>query len=1005
MKKSLIHIFSILVLSFIIFPVVSIGQGKDSIPSVDSGKFVWADSVVSSLSLEEKIAQLLMIRTYSNKDEAYYREMDNLVKEYRIGGFCFFQGGPVAQAKLTNRYQQLSKTPLFIAMDAEWGVGMRLDSAYSFPFQMTIGAGEDDSIMYQVGTEIAGQLKQLGVHINFAPVVDVNNNPKNPVINSRSFGESPERVAQKGIAYMNGLQDHGVIATAKHFPGHGDTGSDSHLTLPVINHDKPRLDSVELFPFRELINNGLEGVMVAHLFVPALDSTKNTPTTLSKKVVTGLLKNDLGFDGLVITDALDMKGVTTYYKPGEIEVKAFLAGNDILLLPQDVNAAIQGILAAVRSGEIAENDVTERCRKVLIYKQKAGLNDYVPTIPDNVYEAINGVNNELLTRSIYKASVSVVRNENNLLPLQQFDTLSVASLSIGSPELTSFQQMLKNYLPVTHFNILKEFSANEEVLLLQQLAEFNLVIIGIHNTSIFPGKNFGISTSGLNLVKKISEKTNVVLSLFASPYSLDLFDEHNQIKSIVLGFQDTRISQEICAQVIMGGLGSNGRLPVSPFSEKFVPSPTKSLKRLTYTIPEEVRIKSQDLLKIDSIALKIIHDRATPGCQILIAKDGKVIYQKSFGYHTYTKGSFVKNTDLYDLASLTKIAATTLSVMKLTDDGLMDIDQRLARYLPFLKGTNKEDLIIREVMAHQAKLQAWIPFYLNTMKKGKLDEKIYSHQLDANHTVKVSADLYIDKEYEFILYDTIIKSELRNKRDYKYSDLGFILLKTAIENITNKPLDQFLSQQFYKPLGLQYMGFNPLTSFSLAEIVPTEDDNYFRHSLIHGYVHDPGAAMIGGVSGHAGLFSNTNDLAILMQLFLQEGYYGGVQYLQPATVKEFTKQQFPLNDNRRGIGFDKPNVEDMELGPTCKYVSEESYGHTGFTGTYAWVDPTYNLVYIFLSNRIHPTAKNTNLIKWNTRTEIQQVIYKAIAKSAPLKTQGNELGVMIDPGAVLKPEQ
>lgn len=1005
MKKNLFHLVFISLLTCLFFPLLTIGQEKDTIAAVDSASYAWADSVVSSLSLEEKIAQLLMIRTYSNKDEAYYREMDRLVKDYNIGGFCFFQGGPVAQAKLTNRYQELSKTPLFIAMDAEWGAGMRLDSAYSFPFQMTIGACDDDSIMYRAGTEIARQLKQLGVQINFAPVVDVNNNPKNPVINSRSFGESPDRVARKGIAYMKGLQDHGIIATAKHFPGHGDTGSDSHLTLPVINHDKQRLDSIELYPFRELINNGLEGVMVAHLFVPSLDSTKNTPTTLSKKVVTDLLKNDLGFKGLVITDALDMKGVTNYYKPGEIEIRAFKAGNDILLLPQDVRAAIQGILTAVKSGEIAESDVTERCRKILIYKQKAGLNQYIPTQPDSVYEAINSVENELLTRAIYKASVTVVKNENELIPLQRLDSLRVASLSIGSPELTPFQQMLKNYLPVTHFNVLKEFSVNEENLLLKQLSEFNLVIIGIHNTSIFPGRNFGISKSSLNLIKKISEQTNVVLALFASPYSLDLLEEHDEIKSIILGYQDTRISQEICAQVIMGALGSKGKLPVSPFSVKFVPSQTKSLKRLKYTIPEEVGINSRDLQKIDSIALKVIHDKATPGCQILIAKDGKVIYQKSFGYHTYTRGRFVKNTDLYDLASLTKVAATTLSIMKLYDEGLMDIDQHFDTYLPFLKGTNKEDLIIREVMAHQAKLQAWIPFYLNTMKKGKLDEKIYSHQLDAIHTVNVSPDLYIEKEYEYILYDTIINSRLRKNRDYKYSDLGFILLKTAIENITNKPLDQFVAQNFYDPLGLQYMCFNPRDRFSLTEIVPTEEDDYFRHSLIHGYVHDPGAAMIGGVSGHAGLFSNANDVAILMQLFLQGGYYGGVQYIEPSTIQEFTKQQFPLNDNRRGIGFDKPNIEDMELGPTCKYASEESFGHTGFTGTYIWADPKYNLVYIFLSNRIHPTANNTKLIKWNTRTAIQQVIYKAIINSVPVPAETNELGVMIDSNSLFDPAQ
>ncbi len=969
-------------------------EGFASLPENDSIADNWVDSVMSSLNLDEKIAQLMMIRTYSNKDKAYYTKIENIIKTYNIGGLCFFQGGPVSQAKLTNHYQSVAKTPLLIAIDAEWGLGMRLDSTFSFPFQMTIGAIKDNNLVYDMGAEIARQLKILGIHINFAPVVDINNNPLNPVINSRSFGENRNDVADKGIAYMKGLQDNGIIATAKHFPGHGDTDSDSHYTLPIINHTTERLDSLELYPFKELINHGLNGVMVAHLFVPELDSSKNTPTTLSKYVVSDLLKDSLDFDGLVITDALDMKGVTSFHQPGEIEVKAFLAGNDILLLPQDVKVAISGIKKAVESGIIIESDLEKRCRKVLKYKHIVGLDNYYPSITDSLYKRLNNVNNELITRKIYESAITVVHNNDDLLPLRELDTLKIATLSIGSPEINPFQSMLSNYCEIDHYNILKTFSEKKAATLINKLSEYSLVIASIHNTNIYPHKNFGITPQSLNFINNIADSTNVLLIMFASPYSLEQLPDPEKFEAIILGYQDNKISNEIAAQIIMGSIDASGNLPVTASDNYPVKSGIRinSINRLKYTIPEDVKIASQDLLKIDSIVLFNIKERAIPGCQILIAKEGKVIYQKSFGYHTYKKGNFVKNTDLYDLASITKVAATTISIMKLQDEKMVDIDHKMVWYLPYLRGTNKEDIIIREMMAHQARLKPWIPFYLNTINENKLDKDLYASVFDENHTVKVAKDLYISDNYKYIIYDSIVTSKLRKRKQYKYSDLGFYLLKQSIENLTNQPLEKYVEESFYKPLGLQTMCFNPIERYQLKNIIPTEKDNYFRDQLIRGYVHDPGAAMLGGVSGHAGLFSNANDLAILMQMLLQGGHYGGKKYLNSNTISQFTKMQFPLNDNRRGIGFDKPDPDNRDDGPTCESVSDLSFGHTGFTGTYAWADPEYNLIYIFLSNRIHPTAKNTKLIKMNTRTEIQQVIYDAILKQQEPEGPENSIG-------------
>ncbi len=973
---------TIFLLLFLIFSFSGKGWAQSD-TTIKSNDTFWVDSVLQSLTTEEKIAQLLMVRAYSNKNETHYKEISRLITKYNIGGLCFFQGGPVRQANLTNRYQKLAKTPLFTALDAEWGLGMRLDSSFSFPYQMTMGAMDYNEPVYQTGAEIAHQLKAIGVNINFAPVVDINNNPDNPVINSRSFGEDKENVAAKGIAYMRGIQDNGIIATAKHFPGHGDTDSDSHKTLPVINKSRESLDSLEFYPFRELIQTGLNAVMIAHLFVPSLDSTKNTPTTLSKNVVTDILRKKDKFEGLIVTDALDMKGVTNYYKPGDIELKALLAGNDILLLPQDVEAAVKKIKQAVDNGAVTEELIDIKCKKILKWKYKAGLNSFNSIKTDTIYQIINNPNNEVITRNIFKSAITVVRNQNDIIPLMKLDTLQMATLSIGNPELNDFQLMLENYAAFDHYNILKSFPDIKAENLIKKLSKYNLVIVGIQNTSIFPNKNFGISNKSMEFASRLADSTNVILTMFASPYALRLIEQPEKFESIITAYQDTDISEDIASQIIMGAVAAKGHLPVTA-GENFPAGlgiETNEIGRLQYTIPEDAGIDELGLKAIDTLVLYNIKKKAIPGCQILIAKDGMIIYNKSFGYHTYNKGNFVKNSDLYDLASVTKIAATTVSVMKLSDENKIDIDQHLVRYLPYLKNTSKENIIIREMMAHQARLKPWIPFYANTMNKGKLDPTIYSKRLKDGYTVKVADNIYIRNDYKYTLYDSIVTSELRKSKKYKYSDLGFYFMKEIVENSTNEPLDRYSSESFYKPMGMTSACFNPHNQFSLKSIVPTENDNYFRHQLVHGYVHDPGAAMLGGVSGHAGLFANANDIAKLMQMLLQKGYYGGIQYLKPETVEQFTKQQFPLNENRRGIGFDKPLPDDRDKGPTCASATLKSFGHSGFTGTYVWVDPEYNLVYIFLSNRINPTANNTKLIKMDTRTKIQQIIYNAVGPS------------------------
>ncbi len=980
MERTFLKIILIFfLLNFLNINIYCRNTGNSNPDSLSIIKYPWADSVFNSLTLDEKIAQLLVVRVNYNKTYGRNDLITELVEKYHIGGLTFFGGEPVTQAKLTNYWQGLSKTPLLISIDAEWGLGMRLSNAISFPYQMTLGAIQDDSLIYEMGSEVAKQCRRLGIQANFAPVVDINSNVANPVIGCRSFSEDKFRVAQKGIAYMSGLQQNGVLATAKHFPGHGDTDSDSHYTLPIVSHSKERVDSLELYPFTKLIENGLGGIMVAHLYFPAYESKKNTATTLSHNVVTKLLKEKLNFDGIVVTDALDMKGVTKYYKPGNIEVKAFQAGNDILLLPVDVPKAIAKIKRAVAKGKISILDIDERCRKILKTKEKLGLNKYQDVVIENIYEDINNFEAKYLNRKLYEAAITLVKNENSIIPLQKLDTLKIASVSIGIESISDFQKMMNNYAKIDNFTIPKEPTGDELSSLLSKLADYNLVIVGIHNTSIYPSRKFGITQKTINFVDSLKNQNKVILDVFASAYSLAYFEDTENIEAIIVSYQENEISMDVSAQLIFGGVGAKGKLPVTASRTFPLNSGIETFPiRLKYTAPEEFNISKTAIDKIDSAANYGIEIGAYPGCQILAAKDGKIFYNKSFGHFTYDKNNAVENSDIYDLASITKIAATTIAMMKLVDDNIVDIDQKVSKYVPYLLNTNKEDIILRELMAHQARFQAWIPYFESTILENGPNPEIYHKSISEEFPTRVAENLYIEKYYMFDIFDSIITSPLREYDEYKYSDLGFYLLMQVLENTTNRPFELYLQENFYELLGLSNLGFLPRNNFDLTDIVPTENDTIFRMQLLQGDVHDPGAAMLGGVCGHAGLFSNASDLAIIMQMLLQNGSYAGVNYLDSALVSEFTRIQFPLNDNRRGIGFDKPLHIYEEEGPTCEAVSDLSFGHSGFTGTYVWADPENNLIYVFLSNRVCPDASNMKIIDENIRTNIHKLFYEAI---------------------------
>ncbi|GAB4287872.1 MAG: glycoside hydrolase family 3 N-terminal domain-containing protein [Marinilabiliales bacterium] len=985
--KSIIIIVSVpclvLISSFVDINILIPEKQKfDSLPPFLNADTLWVDSVFNSLSYDERLAQLFMIPAYSNKDTAEINAIERRIKKYGVGGIIFMQGGPARQINLINRYQNISKVPLLIASDAEWGLSMRLDSTINWPRQLMLGAIQDDELLYDFGCQIAYECKRTGINVNFAPVLDINNNPLNPVIGYRSFGENKMNVARKGFYYMKGMQDNNILAVGKHFPGHGDTDKDSHLSLPVIKHDKSRLDSVELYPFKQLINHGLGGIMVAHLYIPALDTTKNLATTLSPKVVDQLLKNDLKFQGLIFTDALKMKAVSQYFEPGEVELKALIAGNDVLLFPTDIEKAIEKIKSAVNEGKIKQEEIDKRCKKILMAKYWAGLNKWENIPASNIYSDLNSPQALLLRRKLIEKSITVLKNDS-LIPFYRLDTLKIATVAIGTNNYSEFQKTIDLYLESDKYVLKNHSSIAERNALMKKIKErnYNLVIIGFVGTNRIPSRSYGISKEGVDFTESLAKDIPVIIDLFANPYALNNFTDTEIFKAIIISYNNWKITQNISAQILFGGIPASGKIPVRINGKYKEGQAWTSAKRIRfkYTLPEEVGMNGAYLNgKIDSIVNNAIDEGVFPGCQVLVAKDTCVVFHKAYGYHTYDKKQAVKLSDIYDLASITKVAASTISIMKLVEEKKCSIDSTVSKYLPYLAGSDKKDITIKEVMKHQAGLTPWIPYYLYTTKNDSIFNIIYSKTPDSLHNTKVCDNLYILDTYKDTIFDKIVKSKL-HKKEYKYSDVGFYWIYQLIGELTATSLDIYVQENFYNKLGATSTGYNPLDRFPIERIVPTEEDDYFRKTRVHGYVHDMGAAMLGGVCGHAGLFSDANDLAKLMQMLLQGGEYGGYRFLSDSIIKVFTKCE-DCDKNRRGIGFDKPEMNYDKIGPTCQCVSGKSFGHTGFTGTFAWADPDKNIVYIFLSNRTYPDMKNNKIIEMNVRTKIQEEIYNSLIK-------------------------
>jgi len=934
----------------------------------------WVDSIYDSMTLEEKMGQLFMADIFSSDPKEKTDKLKDLITNYHLGGIIFSKGGPVRQAKLNNEFQSLAKVPLMIGMDAEWGLAMRLDSTYAFPWNMTLGAITDNKIIEKIGQRIGEQSKRLGVHINFAPVVDINTNPKNPIIGNRSFGEDRDNVTEKSLAFMKGMQSAGIMGSAKHFPGHGDTDMDSHKTLPTVDFTRERLDTLELYPYKRLINEGLNSVMVAHLNVPALEIQMNYPSSLSSKVVTGLLKNELGFNGLIFTDALNMKGASDFKKPGEIELAAFLAGNDVLLISEDIPKAMEFLINSYNEKVITEKRLAYSVKKILYAKYKVGLDDYKPVNTTYLVEDLNSVNDDALYEEAMDNALTVIKNDRAILPIKDLQEKKIAYINFGDDSGETFLKELRNYGNV---DWVKANSLDDYI---QKLKAYNYVIIGFHKSNENPWKKFEFSENELVWLYEIARTNTVILDVFARPYAmLDLKTTAN-FEGVLMSYQNSEISQKLSAQLIFGAREAKGKLPVSLGTDFPLNTilKTKSLRRLQYGTPESVGVNSYKLKKIDSLANLGISEGMYPGAQIIVARKGKVIYQKNFGHHEYNSPIEVQDSTVYDLASLTKILASLPLVMQLVDQKELSMNTKLSEMLPEYKKSNKANITLKEMLSHYARFKAWIPFYRNTFNDEKtgISSKYYSEIPDKDFNVQVAENLYMRMDYMDSIYKTIRESDLYSKLEYKYSDLPYYILKKYLEKEFGKPLEIIVQENIYESLGANYMTYLPLEKFSKDNIPPTEQDNIFRNQKVQGYVHDQGAAMLGGVSGHAGLFSNANDVAKLMQMYLWKGFYGGKRYFNPDILDLFNTCYYCNKNVRRGVGFDKPQLGTS--GPTCGCVSMSSFGHSGFTGTFAWADPEQEIVYIFLSNRTFPDAENRKLIKSDLRSKIQEAIYEAI---------------------------
>jgi beta-N-acetylhexosaminidase len=976
-------ILLLLTIPFIVHSVTAQTHTRFITKPEDPARTEWVDARYAGLTPEERIGQLFMVAAYSGT-KLYNEELvTQLITAHQVGGLIFMQGGPIRQAMLTNKYQRMAQVPLLIGMDAEWGLGMRLDSVQAFPRQMMIGATRDTGLVFRMGSAIAYQLRRMGVHMDFAPDVDVNNDPQNPVINSRSFGEDKVWVARMGRAYVRGLQKNGVIACAKHFPGHGNTHTDSHTDLPLISRSMLQLDSVELYPFRQMIAGGVKSIMVAHLEVPAIDTTAHLPTTLSHAAITDLLKNKLHFTGLVVTDALNMQGLTKHFAAGEADLRAFEAGNDILLFPQDVPMAIARIKGAIDSGIIPQSQLEASVKKILGAKYDAGLAKWTDIDTTSIVRDLNKMT-DTIRRQIVREAITVVKDDNQVLKRINED-MRIGYIGVNASGTTPLYEALDDRFDNIKPQWLPRGSKIDTAQkLLDNLSKYSVNIIAVHNLNFTRGNNYGLGDEAVSFLQQAGCRSNVIIVILGNAYAMQYSCGAG---SVMVAYEDDSLTELGVANILLKKAKAKGKLPVTACVNGMSvcpapPRPKVALREpsseLREVFPADVGVTDPSALdKLDLFMARCIADGVFPGCRVLAARHGNIFYDKSFGYLDYKKKHPVDSNTLYDMASCTKVLATTISVMRLYEQGKLELDKTLGDYLPAAVGTNKANLRIRDILLHQAGLRGWIPFYKDVVAKdGKIRPELYRTTYSPDFSVHMADNIYLRTDYLDTMWNQIYTSGLDNAGKMVYSDLDFFFMAAVVKQISGKSIDKYVDDEFYKPMGLKRITYNPLLKFDVTDIAPTETEIGFRCSTLCGYVHDPGASMLGGVGGHAGIFASAHDVAAIFQMLINKGTYGGKRYLKAATVDKFTAYGSKIS--HRGLGFDKPTPDEEDGGPAGDRCSPLAFGHQGFTGTCVWADPANGIVFTLMSNRVNPSGSNTKINKLNVRTTAQDYIYESM---------------------------
>lgn len=951
---------SVLLYFWLLTPIFSIAQNT---------KQQWVDSVFQKLSTNEKISQLFMLPISSYSSKAEQELLISQIKKLKPGSILITRGGPVSHVALLNRLQAASKTPLLTAINAEWGLEQSLDSTMSFAKPLQLGSIHNDSLVFAAGKEIGRQMKILGLHLNFAPNADINIDDDLYPTTLRYFSDDKEKVTAKSIQFIKGLQSEKILAAAKHLT---NQKKDRHLAIKdssiVFNINK--LDTISFYPFQKLIESGVNGIVTSHLDYVIPGKKKPVLVPVSDVFVTELIKTKLGFKGLVIAEMPYFRKVSNKTKAGEAERLAFEIGNDLLVDPINLSTSIKKISKTLKNNPKLKAQLDTSVKKILSAKFDAGLSQNKLVDADSIPQRLNSANAKVLQYQLAEASPTLLNNSESLIPIASFENNSFASISIGKSEVNEFNHYLSKYADFKKHSVQ---SLKDTLGLRQKIKDASYIVL-----ALFPSAK-GLTHQLASVVKKLALTHRVVICSFGDPEDLKFFKHHS---TLIASYSDDDLTQKITAQIIFGALSAKGELPISIGDDLKINQGlnTDTLARLSYALPELAGMDSQVLLKIKTIMQEAIDLGATPGCQVLIAKDGKVVYEQSAGWFTYDKKIPVTDEAIYDLASMTKVSATLQAVMFMHEKGLIDINKKISVYLPELKESNKKDFTIKDILTHQAGLWPFLPFWAQTVKDSTLMKEYYQTKKSEEYPFPVADSIFAHKSMKDSLWHWIIKAKIREKvprtaYDYRYSDMGFYVLQHLAEKILNQPMQDFLQKNIYEPIGAYTVGYLPREKFDISLIAPTENDKLFRRRLLIGYVHDQGAAMHGGIAGHAGLFGSANDMAKLGQMWLKKGRYGKQQFFKPETLELFTEKQYA--DSRRGLGWDKPVIGDSN-GPTSIYASPKTFGHTGFTGTSIWVDPEFNIVYVFLSNRVYPVMTNNKILNANIRPRIQDVIYLSI---------------------------